>query len=122
MPACLAASMMVVPLGTLTGAPSMVTFTSSSVIRLHRRHCRLARALNVGLELVTELLNSAHDRGGAGVAQHADGFASHVVGEIEQQLEVFLLPLPRQDSLQDPHRPGRTLAALSALGAGFVGI
>src|SRR3982751_3366918 len=124
MPACFAASMMVVPLGTLTGEPSIVTVTNSSAITVvsHRCHCRLSGALNVRFEFVAELLNAAHDGCCAGVAQHTDCLAGHVIREVQQELEMFLLSFPCQDALQDPHRPRRSLPALSALGARFVGI
>src|SRR6476646_6682398 len=112
MPACLAASMMVMPLGTLTRAPSMVTLTSSSAIAIGRgikcrtSHCcqsGLASALDVRLELLAELLNSAHDRRRAGVAEDADRLAGHVVRQIEQQLEMFLFTLAGQNPLQNPN-------------------
>src|SRR5918999_225060 len=129
-PAIFAASMMVVPFGTLTGAPSMITLTNSSGIKLllpcsssqsrkhgsNRGHGGLARALDVRLELVPKLLDPAHNRRGAGVAQHADRLAGHVIRQIQQELEMLLLALPCQNALQDPHRPRGPFAALGTLG------
>src|SRR3990170_4950362 len=86
----------------------------------NRGQRRLPRALDIRFELLPELLDSAHDRSGAGIAQDADRLAGHVVGEVEQQLEVLLLTLPRQDPLQNANRPGGTLPALGALRTGFV--
>src|SRR3954467_6678329 len=159
--------MMVVPFGTLTGAPSIVTLTNSSAIKLllpygsseSRKHgtkskarkqhphylifvfsfsfrvsvfafafssnCRhgwFTRTLDIRLELVAELLDPAHDRRGAGIAQNADGLAGHVVGQIQQELEMLLLSLPRQNPLENPDRPGGAFPALGALGAGLVGV
>src|SRR4051812_42350050 len=90
-----------------------------SSIKSHPGQRRLARAGDVGLELGAELLDSAHDRSGAGVAQHADRLAGHVLGEVEQELEVFLLALPGENPLEDPGGPRRAFPALSALRAGL---
>src|SRR5512138_3384997 len=98
MPACLAASMMVVPLGTATGVPSMVRLTSSLIGSRHRRR---AAPVDVGLELPAELRDAADDRGGAGVGKDADGLAGHVVGEVEEEVQVLHLPFAGQDPLQD---------------------
>src|SRR5687767_7821183 len=126
MPACLAASMIGVPFGTATCMPSIVTVTNScSGIRFlssslmlgpasRGRQRRLARAGDVGLELGAELLDAAHHRRGAGVAQHADRLAGHVFREVQQQLEVLLPALARQNPLEDPGGPRGAFAALGA--------
>ena len=90
----------------------------------NRRQRRLAIAVSgdIRLELAAELLDPAYDRRGAGIAEHADRLARHVLGQVEQQLEVFLLPLPRQDPLQDAGGPRGAFSALRALGAGLVGV
>src|SRR5687768_8971251 len=100
MPACLAASMIVIPLGTLICAPSIVTVTVSSGMHFRESVRRLPRPLDVGVELPAEFLDTAHDGSGAGVAEHADGLAGHALREVEQELEVGLLALPGQDPLQ----------------------
>src|SRR5581483_9052129 len=114
MPACLAASMMVVPRGTVTVAPSMVRVTRSWVmagpLRPGQRGPPGPR--EVGLELAAELLDPAHHRRGAGVAQHADGLAGHVLREVEEEVEIAGLALAAEDPLQRPHGPGGALPAL----------
>src|SRR5688572_15854203 len=108
-PANFAASRMLVPSGTTTCRPSMVSvtcFTSAMdgiVARSGRRargarrrggggraavahHAR--RGLQLGLELVPELLETGDHGRRAAVAQHADGLAGHVVGDREQRVEV----------------------------------
>src|SRR5689334_6043602 len=124
MPACLAASMIVVPLGTLSVMPSIVTLTRSSAIRSSSdgSHGRLTRTGHIGFEFGSELLDPADHRRGARVAQHTDGRAGHVLRQVEQQLKVFLLALPRQDALENLGGPRRAFAALGALGTALVGV
>src|ERR687897_1093736 len=89
---------------------------------LNRSHRGFACTLNVRLELVPELLDTADDWSGAGIAQHTDRLARHVVRQIEQQLEVLLLALTGEDPLEDPRGPGGAFPALGALSARFVGV
>src|ERR1044071_2349881 len=88
-----------VPGGTLTGAPSMVRLTRPSVIsRLSSANqYGCAFACEIRLELPADLLDAAHNRSRTRVRQHADRLSGHVFGEIEQQIEIFGLPLPRQN-------------------------
>src|SRR5258705_8496555 len=109
--------MMVVPLGTLTGVPSMVRLTRSLIGSRHRRR---ATPGEIGLEFPAELLDAADHRGGAGVGEDTDGLAGHVLGEVEQEIQVLRLPLTREDALQDLDGPGGPFTALRALRARLV--
>src|SRR5207245_64398 len=60
-----------------------------------RHHHRLAPPRQVFLELTPELLDPRDDRRGARIAEYADRLAGHVLGEVEQELEVRRLPLSR---------------------------
>src|SRR5437867_6679269 len=108
-----------VPGGTLTGAPSIVRLIMPSAIsRLPSAdHYRLALAREIGFEFASEFLDPTHDGCRARVRQHADRLPRHVLGEIEEEVEVFGLALPRQDPLHDLGGPRRALAALRALRA-----
>src|SRR3954469_14284168 len=119
-PAYLAASRMLVPSGTLTVRPSIVSETSfggggacgavavvsamtSGRRRRRRRGGRAQRAAlsgDVSLELVPELLDPRHARRRAGVAQHADCLPGHVLGDLEQRVEITHRALPRLDALE----------------------
>src|SRR5438067_9410718 len=115
-PACLAASRMVVPLETVTGTPSMVSVTVSlgaavavmpSPVTMGwplSCECRRGapRARDIGFEFAAELLDAAHHRGGARIGKHADSLAGHLVGQVEEQVQVLVGPFPGQDPLQDP--------------------
>src|SRR5258705_1081390 len=111
-----------VPGGTLTGAPSIVSLIMPSAIcRLPSAdHYRLALACEIGFEFAPKLLDPTYDRSRDGVGEHADRLARLVLGEIEEQVEVFGLALPRQDPLHDLGRPGSAFAALRALRARLV--
>src|SRR4029078_5983485 len=131
MPACLAASMMVVPFGTAIRVPSIVTVTVSWVISdgslvvyfsSYRNQRRLPRLGDVRFELRAEFLDPAHHRGRARVAQDADGLPGHLLRQVEQKIQILFLPLPRQDPLENLRGPRGPLATLSALGTGLVGV
>src|SRR5690348_4498028 len=104
--------MMLLPLGTCTDTPSMVTDNISTVIVSHSRCHRGTRTGEIRLEFAAELLQTADDRRGARVAEDADGPAGHVVSQGEQQVEVAGLSLSRQQPLQNPGGPGGSLAAV----------
>src|SRR3989454_4583938 len=61
-----------------------------------------------------------NDGCGARVAQHANRLPGHVVRQVEQQVEVRHLPLPREDPLEDLGGPRGALAALGTLRARLV--
>src|SRR5678815_3731724 len=107
--------MMGVPAGTPTVIPSMVTLTSACSGMLDRLKRRRARPAQVRIELGAEFLDAAHHRGRARVAQHADGLARHLLGQVEQEVEVARLALPGDDALEHARRPRRSFAALRAL-------
>src|SRR5207249_1021078 len=75
---------------------------------------------DIVFEFLLELLDSGHDWGGAGIRQHTDRLTGHVVGEVEQQIQVGRLPLPRQDPLENLRGPRGSFATLRALGARLV--
>src|SRR5437667_12423310 len=111
-----------VPGGTLTGIPSIVKLTTLSAISAQpsRDHYGLPLARDVVLEFTAELLDAGDDRCGAGVREDADGLSRHVLGEVEQQVEIRRLSLARQDPLEDLRSPRGPFAALGALGARLV--
>src|SRR5713101_4051893 len=100
-----------VPGGTLTGTPSMVRLIEPSAIgrRPSGRHGAFLPR-DVRLELALELPDPAHDRRRARVRQHADRLPRHVVGEVEQQVEVLhgALLLDLADNMT-----GKTICVLS---------
>src|SRR2546423_14564203 len=77
-------------------------------------------ALNQRLELIAELLDSGDDGYRARIAQHANGFPRHLLGDVEQCVEIFHRPFPVADSFEDLGRPRSSFAALSALRAALV--
>src|SRR5206468_12807884 len=102
-----------VPAGTVTGAPSMVRFTSCSGITLPPSP--VPRPVEICLKFSSELLDPAHDRSRARVGQHADSLARHVLRQVEQQVEILGLSLPRQNALHDLGRPRGAFPTLGAL-------
>src|SRR3954470_11061091 len=106
-----------VPGGTETGTPSIVRLIKPSAIsRLpSANHDGLAFACEIGFKLSAEFLDTADDRRGARIGQHADRLARHVLGQIEEQVEILGLALPREDPLHDSRGPRGALATLGAL-------
>src|SRR5882762_8026110 len=98
-----------VPGGTETGAPSIVRLIMPSAIsRLPSAdHYRLALACEIGFEFASEFLDPTYDRCGARIREHADRLARHVFREVQEQIEVLGLALPREDPLHDLGRPRR---------------
>src|SRR5215207_1249243 len=135
---------MLVPSGTRTARPSIVRLMSfgaggadcgaaavvSAMTTLVGRHerggrgaaHRTALAGDVRLELVTEFRDPGHDGRGAGVAEHADRLARHLLGDLEQGVEITHRSLPCLDAFEDLGRPRRAFAALRALRAALVGV
>src|SRR5262249_20746686 len=58
----------------------------------------------------------------AGIRQHADGAARHLVAKVHEQVEVLHLAFTGQYALQRLPPPRRAFAALGALRARFVGV
>src|SRR5688572_17724189 len=140
MPSLVAASMTVAPGGTCTGLPSISRLMGlASVVmsvgrqlvahglRVHlaargravpaRLH-RAALVVDVVLELVAVDLHERARGHGGGVSERADGAALDLVGEVQEQVEVFLPALARLDAVDDAVEPARALAARRALPAG----
>ena len=137
-PICSAARITRVPLGTLTSTPSMVRVTRSALSTLGRGSwsslCHAVApagaktveaagsngqppCVEVGEELLAEVLDRRGDRAGGTVAERAERAAQDVVALVEQQVEVGLGALPLLElgqvctSHQVPSRHGRALAA-----------
>src|SRR3954470_12089536 len=108
-----------VPGGTETGTPSIVRLIKPSAIsRLpSANHDGLAFACEIGFKLPAEFLDTAHDRRGARIRQHTDRLARHVLGKIEQQIEILGFALSREDPLHDLRGPRGAFATLRALRA-----
>src|SRR5215510_8944372 len=100
-----------VPGGTDTGVPSIVRLMRPSVISCQSSadHDGLLLARQIGFEFAPELLYATHDWCGTRIRQHTDRFPGHVLGQIEQEVEIFCFPLPRQDPLHDLRGPGGPL-------------
>src|SRR6476646_897763 len=130
MPSFVAASITVAPLSTVTGLPSISRLMGMSV----RRHFvgdllvgravaaglhRAALAVDVVLEFLAVHLHEGARRHGRGVPERADGATLDVVGEVEEQVEVFLAAFAVLDAVQDAVEPAGALAAWRALAAGL---
>src|SRR5678815_5631567 len=76
--------------------------------------------LDQRLEIFAELLEPRDNRRGARVAQHADRLARHVLGNLEQRVEVFRRSLAFHDPLEDLRRPRGAFTTLRALRAALV--
>src|SRR5438034_8849647 len=106
MPAAFAASRIIVPEGTVTCRPSIVSVTEAVVVGAvigadpslaalarddfqswsgHRcwYEDRGAPLLDQRLEVAAELVDARRDRRRAGVAEHADGLAGHLLADIQ---------------------------------------
>src|SRR6185503_7244203 len=124
-PAAFAASRIDVPAGTDTGRPSIVRLTvcvldagavidrcaslcmRSGVRSRSRdsRHEMVRLLLDQRLEITRELLESRDDRCRAGVAQHANRLARHVVRDLEQCIEIFGRAVAGGNALEDLRGP-----------------
>src|SRR5262245_60724998 len=119
-PAAFAASRIDVPAGTDTGRPSIVRLTIWVMLR-HSRHEEMRLLLDQRFELTRELLQPRHDRRRARVAEYADGLPCHVVGDLEQRVQVLRGAFAGGDALEDLGRPGGPFATLRALRAALMG-
>src|SRR5438874_273196 len=123
-PAAFAASRIDVPAGTETRRPSIVRLTPcvmyGSASR-HGRHEMMRLLRDERLEITPELLQSGDNRRCARIAQDTDRLARHVVGDLEQRVEILGRAVARGDALENLRRPGRPFPALRALGATLVG-
>src|SRR3954467_8876998 len=139
-PAAFAASRIDVPAGTDTGRPSIVRLTVcvldagavidrsaslcvQSCVRCRsreRRHEMMRLLLDQSLEIAAELLETRHHRRRARVAENADGLPCHVVGDLQQCIEVLGRAITGGNALQNLGRPCGSFAALRALRAALV--
>src|SRR3990172_1249824 len=96
MPSRSAARITVTPSSNSPVWPSIVTFGMGSMTgggcprALSLGSERAATELDVLDELVAELGDERLGRHGGGVGEHAHGVPHHVVGDVEQQLEILL--------------------------------
>src|SRR5690348_9363472 len=89
--------------------------------------CRLPRGVDNAaatvvdhvFELVAEVLEEALHRPRGGVAERADGVALDAARDVDQQLQVVLVALPRHDPADHAVHPASAFAARRALTAGF---
>src|SRR5690606_23037527 len=101
MPACSAASMMRVPLGTVTSMPLIRQVTvsvCSFAIVSHRERAGRYFAPAARYVFVAELRDRARDRRRARIAQHRDRPARHAAADLEQRVEIFHRPLTGLDA------------------------
>src|SRR5512139_680876 len=115
-----AALRIVVPSGTLTTFPSMVTFAMVSVSEPVPEQALLL--LDVPVELLPELPDERLGGHRRRVRQRTDGPAHHVVAQVEDQLDVARPALPLLDAPDELLQPPRPLAARRALAARLVGV
>src|SRR6516165_11434340 len=85
------------------------------------RH-QAALVIDVVLEFVPEMVDEALHGQRRGVAQRADRAPGDVVGDRNQEVEVFVTALAVLDSVDDAPEPPGPLAARRALAAGFLEI
>src|SRR6185312_14291126 len=90
----------------------------------HLRHRRgngvELRLLDQGFELRTELVDAGYNWNSTGIAEHADRLASHVVGDAEERIEIFVGALAIPDPLHDLGGPRGAFATLRALRTALV--
>src|SRR4051812_1395638 len=119
MPAAFAASRIDVPAGTETGRPSIVRLTvcgpgevisryasSRWLSRMRAVSCeggheKMRLLLDQRLEVAAELLESRDHGRCTGIAEHTDRLARHVVGDLEQRVEVLRRPIADSDALEN---------------------
>src|SRR2546423_7675364 len=138
-PAALAASRIDVPAGTDTCRPSIVRLTvcvveaGEVIVRYasslssaaaagsgDRRDEVMGPFLDQAFEIATELLQARHDRCRTRVAQDTDRLARHVVGDLEQRIEVLGGTIANGDPLENFRCPSGALATLPALRAALM--
>src|SRR6266508_2200211 len=76
-----------------------------------------ALAVQVGMELVAELVDVAGDRHRRRISERAQALAGDPVADVEEQVELGLLRAPVLDLVQQLNHPARPLAARRALAA-----
>src|SRR3989338_8439521 len=113
MPSWSAAWMMVVPGGTVTVRPSMVSVGM-------RSHKIAGTGGDVMFELRAEFPDVGLDGPGRRVGEHADGLALHAAGARRENVKVPRAPVAMQDAGQLCEEPPGPLAARRALPARLV--
>src|SRR5258705_11966458 len=99
--------MTVVPSGTMTSRPSMV---SLGMVR-NLRVAGFAAAADVGFELAAEFCDIGLDRPRRGIRKDANGFSFHVAGNGEQVVQVLKSSVAFGNPVHDALHPARPLAA-----------
>ena len=72
------------------------------------------------LDLWAEVAHEALDGPRGGVAERADRAALDLLGELEQHVDLALVPTAFGEAVHHVHHPGRAFAAGRALAAGLV--
>src|SRR5690606_11499173 len=124
-PTVFAASRMDVPSGTDAARPSIVSeMVFTSAMSTSCRRCarertgdrnHAATGRNLRLEFVAEFLEARHHRRCARIAEHANGFARHVVGDRKQCVEIFCGAFAIANAFLDARCPCRAFPTLRAL-------
>src|SRR3989442_3718795 len=130
MPRVRAASSTVLPEGTSTPRPSMLSSTVPMVIVTlivdslgHRAHVgRTVLVHDVRLDLVVEVLDDRPDGRRRDLAQPADGRLGHGMGQIGDEVEVLGAAPTGRDPDEDLRQLHRSHPARDALAAGLVAI
>src|SRR6202171_3541969 len=114
-----AASITVLPLASTTALPSTSRF---NILVSDIAGNQTLLVIDVVLEFAAKMLDEALDRQCGGVSQRAYGAAGDVVGDGDQQVEVFVPALPVLDAIDHAPQPSGPLAAWRALTAGLLEI
>src|SRR6185312_11321331 len=119
MPACWQACSTVVPAGTSTVMPSMVSLGISRSSRGPPRG-DVAAFLDAALHLRPEMADQALHRPGRGIAQGADGVAFDLERDLEQHVDLLDRGVAFDHALHHAPHPAGALAARRALAAALV--
>src|SRR5215468_8113885 len=109
MSSAFAASITVLPGATSTFLPSISRFSIGQASDVIRHQASLV--IDVVLEFVAEVVDEALDRQRCGVAQRTDRASGDVVGNRDQQIEVFVTALAVLDAVDDAPQPSGSFAA-----------
>src|SRR5579859_3851308 len=121
MPAAWAACRTVVPAGTSTSWPLIVSFGMDRPLRRVRAaDGRRAVVLDTLFEHRAEMPDQALDRPGRSVAERADRVAFDLVGDVEQHVDLLDRRVALHQPLHHAPHPARALAAGRALAAALV--
>src|ERR1700736_2422088 len=119
MPACWQAWSTVVPCGTSTWIPSMVSF--GMTLSLRGAPCGgVAVLLDAALHLRAEMADQPLHGPCRGIAQRADGVAFDLEGDLEQHVDLLDGGIALDHALHPPPHPAGAFAARRALAAALM--